>query len=85
MRLNSGERRSLGRLNVYRHALASWYGPGLFGNRTGCGGTLRRRLGRRRQQVAAVRHQGDAAPPRARGPGPGDRPRSLRRAAASTT
>ena len=27
-------------LNVYRKANASWYGPGLFGNRLGCGGTL---------------------------------------------
>lgn len=33
-------RRALGRLNVYRTANASWYGPGLYGNRTGCGGTL---------------------------------------------
>jgi rare lipoprotein A len=33
--------RRIGRLNVYRAAAASWYGPGLFGNRTGCGGTLR--------------------------------------------
>lgn len=32
--------RSIGRLNVYRVAAASWYGPGLFGNRTGCGGVL---------------------------------------------
>jgi hypothetical protein len=32
--------RVLGRLNVYRVAYASWYGPGLYGNRTGCGGTL---------------------------------------------
>jgi peptidoglycan lytic transglycosylase len=40
VRLNNGERRSLGRLNVYRRALASWYGPGLFGNKLGCGGTL---------------------------------------------
>src|SRR3954449_9758552 len=40
VRLNSGETRSLGRLNVYRRALASWYGPGLFGNKLGCGGTL---------------------------------------------
>ena len=32
--------RRLGRLNVYRHALASWYGPGLYGNLTGCGGRL---------------------------------------------
>ena len=34
-------KRRLGRLNVYRYAQASWYGPGLYGNRTGCGGTLR--------------------------------------------
>jgi hypothetical protein len=33
-------KRRLGRLNVYRHALASWYGPGFYGQRTGCGGTL---------------------------------------------
>jgi rare lipoprotein A len=41
VRLSSGEKRLLGRLNVYRHALASWYGPGLFGNHLGCGGTLK--------------------------------------------
>lgn len=35
-----GAKRVVGRLNVYRHALASWYGPGLFGNTMGCGGTL---------------------------------------------
>jgi peptidoglycan lytic transglycosylase len=40
VRLGSGETRLLGRLNVYRRALASWYGPGLFGNKLGCGGTL---------------------------------------------
>jgi rare lipoprotein A len=33
-------KRAIGRLNVYRFASASWYGPGLYGNRTGCGGTL---------------------------------------------
>jgi rare lipoprotein A len=33
-------RRSLGRLNVYRTAVASWYGPGLYGSHLGCGGTL---------------------------------------------
>jgi rare lipoprotein A (peptidoglycan hydrolase) len=33
-------KRVIGRLNVYRYAYASWYGPGLYGNRTGCGGTL---------------------------------------------
>ncbi len=32
--------RRIGRLNVYRSAHASWYGPGLYGNRLGCGGTL---------------------------------------------
>ena len=33
-------KRRIGRMNVYRHALASWYGPGFYGRRTGCGGTL---------------------------------------------
>jgi len=33
-------RRRAGRLNVFRRAHASWYGPGLFGNRLGCGGRL---------------------------------------------
>jgi rare lipoprotein A len=33
-------RHQVGRLNVYRSAQASWYGPGLYGGRTGCGGTL---------------------------------------------
>jgi rare lipoprotein A len=32
--------RRVGRLNVYRFAHASWYGPGLYGNRLGCGGRL---------------------------------------------
>jgi peptidoglycan lytic transglycosylase len=41
VRLSTGATRSLGRLNVYRNALASWYGPGFVGRRTGCGGTLR--------------------------------------------
>ena len=35
-----GGERGLGRLNVYRHTLASWYGPGLYGHRLGCGGRL---------------------------------------------
>jgi rare lipoprotein A (peptidoglycan hydrolase) len=33
--------RRLGRLNVYRRTIASWYGPGLYGNGMGCGGVLR--------------------------------------------
>jgi rare lipoprotein A (peptidoglycan hydrolase) len=37
---STGDRRRLGRVNVYRRALASWYGPGLFGNKLGCGGRL---------------------------------------------
>jgi hypothetical protein len=32
--------RRLGRVNVYRVAYASWYGPGLYGNHLGCGGRL---------------------------------------------
>jgi rare lipoprotein A (peptidoglycan hydrolase) len=40
-RVASGaETLKLGRLNVYRFANASWYGPGLYGNKLGCGGTL---------------------------------------------
>jgi peptidoglycan lytic transglycosylase len=30
----------VGRLNVYRRAQVSWYGPGLYGGHLGCGGTL---------------------------------------------
>ena len=33
-------RKRIGRLNVYRRAFVSWYGPGLYGNKLGCGGTL---------------------------------------------
>ena len=33
-------KRRIGRLNVYRLALASWYGPGFYGQQTGCGGRL---------------------------------------------
>ncbi len=36
----AGERRRVGRLNVYRFASVSWYGPGLYGNSLGCGGRL---------------------------------------------
>ena len=46
VRLSDGLTRNVGRLNVYRKSYASWYGPGLYGNRLGCGGTLTaRRLG----------------------------------------
>jgi len=33
-------KRRIGRLNVYRYAEASWYGPGLYGSATACGGSL---------------------------------------------
>ena len=36
----AGTREIVGRLNVYRRAFVSWYGPGLFGGHLGCGGTL---------------------------------------------
>ena len=32
--------KAVGRVNVYRRAFASWYGPGLYGNKLACGGTL---------------------------------------------
>jgi peptidoglycan lytic transglycosylase len=41
VRALGGPARRLGRLNVYRWAHASWYGPGLYGNHLGCGGILR--------------------------------------------
>ena len=34
------ETRRVGKLRVYRWSYASWYGPGLYGNRTACGQTL---------------------------------------------
>ena len=66
-----------GRVYVYRPSLASWYGPGFYGNRTSCGGRARLRHARRGAQVPAVRHQGHAALPRPVGDRPGDRPRAL--------
>ncbi len=39
-RLATGSGRSAGAITAYRGASASWYGPGLYGNKLGCGGTL---------------------------------------------
>lgn len=39
-RTATGSRDAAGRVTVYRPAVASWYGPGLYGNTLGCGGTL---------------------------------------------
>jgi hypothetical protein len=41
VRVRAGAAREhVGRLNVYRRAQVSWYGPGLYGGHLGCGGTL---------------------------------------------
>ena len=41
VRVRAGAAREhVGRLNVYRRAQVSWYGPGLYGEHLGCGGTL---------------------------------------------
>jgi rare lipoprotein A (peptidoglycan hydrolase) len=36
----NGQTTRIGRLNGYRRAYASWYGPGLYGNHLACGGRL---------------------------------------------
>ena len=69
----------IGRLNVYRDAHASWYGPGLYGNQLGCGGTLHAGPARRRPQVAALRHDGHAQARRALRARARHRPRPVRR------
>lgn len=37
---NAAATKSIGRVAGFRGASASWYGPGLYGNPLGCGGTL---------------------------------------------
>jgi rare lipoprotein A (peptidoglycan hydrolase) len=37
----SSARHMAGTARIYRRALASWYGPGLYGGHLACGGTLR--------------------------------------------
>lgn len=39
-RAATGSRRKAGKVTAYRQAMASWYGPGFYGNRTACGQTL---------------------------------------------
>lgn len=39
-RATTATARALGRVNVYRSAHASWYGPGFYGSRTACGQTM---------------------------------------------
>jgi rare lipoprotein A (peptidoglycan hydrolase) len=82
--------RRLGRLNVYRFASASWYGPGLYGNRLGCGGTLAPgRLGVAHKTLpcgsrVALRHRGRTVRVRVidRGPYAGGREYDLTEATA---
>lgn len=38
--VNAASTKGIGRIAGFRHAAASWYGPGLYGNPLGCGGTL---------------------------------------------
>ena len=72
-------RREIGRLNVYRHAAVSWYGPGLYGNKLSCGGRLTPGHPGRRPQDAAVRGARDPAQGRPRAPRARRRPRPVRR------
>jgi peptidoglycan lytic transglycosylase len=39
-RANARMVKRVGRLNVFRPAMASWYGPGFYGGHLACGGTL---------------------------------------------
>ena len=55
VRTNGSATRVVGRLNVYRRALASLCGPGLFGNKARLRQDLDHRLGRGREQVPPVR------------------------------
>ena len=63
---------------------ASWYGPGFYGNRTACGQTLQRKTGGRRAPEAAVRDQGRDRATGALRAHPGDRPRAVREARATS-
>ena len=77
--------RGVGRLRVYRTTHASWYGPGLYGSRSPAAGTLQPgTLGVANKTLpcgtkVTLRHGGRSVTR------PGDRPRPVRRAAASTT
>ena len=64
-------------VTVHRPAVATWYGPGLYGNRTACGQRMSRQAARRRPQDAPLRDEGRRAlqrPPHHRA---GRRPRPV--------
>jgi hypothetical protein len=73
--------RVVGRLSAFRPALASWYGPGLYGNALGCGGRLSPGTIGVAHKSLPVRHHRRAAQRLARRPRAGDRPRPVRRRA----
>ena len=50
---------------MYRKAAASWYGPGLYGNKLACGGTLEPGTIGVANKTLPVRHEGHAPLPRA--------------------
>ena len=65
-------------VNVYRPGLASWYGPGLYGNRTACGQTIRPStlgVAHKRLPCGTAR---DVPLRQPHGHRPGDRPRPVR-------
>ena len=66
-------------LTVFRGALATWYGPGFYGNKTACGIELTETLRRRRPPHAAVRHHRRRPLRLDDDPRPGRRPRPVRR------
>jgi hypothetical protein len=94
LRVRFGDRKQgvatkrVGRLKVFRYALASWYGPGLYGNKLGCGGRLTpSTLGVAHKSLPCgtrltVRHRGRSVRVRVidRGPYVGDREFDLTRA-----
>ena len=57
-------------LALMRLRRATWYGPGLYGNRTACGKRLRRSTLGVAHTHAALRHPGDLLPRRALRDGP---------------
>ena len=68
----------LGRVNVYRPALASWYGPGFYGRRTACGQIVTTSTLGVANKSLPCGTRVTLPLPRPLGHRPGDRPRALR-------